>query len=348
VIRSRIDDPEPWLVYADWLQTQSDPRGELVALQLRGEAPTTPAEHRARVIAENKILRTHAETLLGPITKDLFRFEWHRGFLSSLGNSLIPDAATEKASAYVEALDKALRHPACLFLREFFFQTSPALGPLGAYRILAVLAAHLPPTLDQITVEEPVSDGMAASILAAVPHVKHLRMLSVEPKIKKTVFPEIVSLRLGGVYPSRAGDLAAIEFPNVESLEIDVLAARQPNKLKKYFAAVNYPRLRHLVAGIGHPRPPFWEIFAGARMVNQITHLTLEPVDITVESFAGPFMEVAPHLNHLQQLTLVVPADTQRLFDPIRAQFGERLGFRLTERTRPSIPRKRLWGRAED
>jgi uncharacterized protein (TIGR02996 family) len=34
-IRNHPDDPKAYLVYADWLQTAGDPRGELIAVQHR-------------------------------------------------------------------------------------------------------------------------------------------------------------------------------------------------------------------------------------------------------------------------------------------------------------------------
>jgi len=41
--RAAPDDPAPWAVYADWLMTQSDPRGEIAALRAQGKEPEANA-----------------------------------------------------------------------------------------------------------------------------------------------------------------------------------------------------------------------------------------------------------------------------------------------------------------
>ena len=56
-IRARPDDPAPYLVYADWLQDQQDPRGELVAVQAR--RATEPGD-ATLAAAEAKLLKKHA------------------------------------------------------------------------------------------------------------------------------------------------------------------------------------------------------------------------------------------------------------------------------------------------
>ena len=50
----RGSDAEPYLVYADWLQQNGDPRGELITLQ-----------HQREVDRENKKLRTAETALIG-------------------------------------------------------------------------------------------------------------------------------------------------------------------------------------------------------------------------------------------------------------------------------------------
>jgi uncharacterized protein (TIGR02996 family) len=41
--RAAPDDPAPWSVYADWLMTQSDPRGEIAALRIQGKEDAADA-----------------------------------------------------------------------------------------------------------------------------------------------------------------------------------------------------------------------------------------------------------------------------------------------------------------
>ena len=65
---------ERWLVYADTLLAQGDPRGELIALQARGEAKKAKA-----------LLRREADALLGDLAGVLnqVELEWNLGFIST-------------------------------------------------------------------------------------------------------------------------------------------------------------------------------------------------------------------------------------------------------------------------
>ncbi len=57
MIEAAPDDPTSYLVYADWLQTQDDPRGQLIALQ-----------HARKNAAANKLLDKHAAHFFGDVT----------------------------------------------------------------------------------------------------------------------------------------------------------------------------------------------------------------------------------------------------------------------------------------
>src|SRR5688500_5474631 len=58
------DDLEAFLVYADWLQQQNDPRGEWIAIWMQMEKKPTPElERRAMEIAA-----AHEHLLLGPLS----------------------------------------------------------------------------------------------------------------------------------------------------------------------------------------------------------------------------------------------------------------------------------------
>src|SRR5688572_21924126 len=64
------EDPlavEPYLVYADWLQAQGDPRGELIAVQHAEQLATTPAELRDLRARRDELVTRHRGHLLGPV-----------------------------------------------------------------------------------------------------------------------------------------------------------------------------------------------------------------------------------------------------------------------------------------
>ena len=83
-----IDDPRPWLVYADWLQQRGHPRGELMSIHIAAESESGARKKELEEAATN-LIREHGKTLagehLGPFVLDGYgEFVWHRGFIRSL------------------------------------------------------------------------------------------------------------------------------------------------------------------------------------------------------------------------------------------------------------------------
>jgi len=75
-IYANLDDDVPRLVYADWLQQRGDPRGELIALQLRA------TDTRGQRQRERQLLAGSPRSWLGPLAHVLVSdIEFGRGFV---------------------------------------------------------------------------------------------------------------------------------------------------------------------------------------------------------------------------------------------------------------------------
>jgi uncharacterized protein (TIGR02996 family) len=79
------EDPAPYLVYADWLQSRGALRGELMTLQ--NATDDRPGDHRISDAALDHI-RAHAAYYLGELAQfvdepDYLRFGWRCGFIGS-------------------------------------------------------------------------------------------------------------------------------------------------------------------------------------------------------------------------------------------------------------------------
>lgn len=145
------DDSSAWQVLADWLQSQGDPRGELVAVQLALsahpahvlEAPAAPprrvravprgsnapeqpvddgppADLRELLAREADLLARHARALLGDFAPDkpyaeVGRFTWRHGYWRSARVWTDWDHDAEEASV-PKMLGSILRHPSARFL----------------------------------------------------------------------------------------------------------------------------------------------------------------------------------------------------------------------------------------
>jgi uncharacterized protein (TIGR02996 family) len=96
-----FDDPQPFLVYADWLQQRGDPRGELIV-----------AHHRKNAKLANALLKEHADALIPPrlSKRGTIKVEWKLGFMASARIGTIDDID--------ELLVTLLEHPSAMLLRE--------------------------------------------------------------------------------------------------------------------------------------------------------------------------------------------------------------------------------------
>jgi uncharacterized protein (TIGR02996 family) len=111
------DNVQNYLVYADWLQTQSDPRGELMAVQ----AALLGAPGDAKLLKrEEELIAAHTGALLGDLAEeDEFHPTWRLG---GLGAVTISDTEEEwgelESDAAVTMVKKLFRLPAARLLRE--------------------------------------------------------------------------------------------------------------------------------------------------------------------------------------------------------------------------------------
>jgi uncharacterized protein (TIGR02996 family) len=94
-------DPEPFLVYADWLQQRGDPRGELIV-----------AQHHKNAKLANALLKEHADALIPPnlSKRGTIKVEWSLGYISSVRIGPIDDVD--------ELLVTMFEHPSSALLRE--------------------------------------------------------------------------------------------------------------------------------------------------------------------------------------------------------------------------------------
>ncbi len=105
------DDPSAYLIFADWLEDQGDPQGELIRLQWELENPDLKAAERKKLASrEAELLKEHESTWLGDLSESLmgqkvpqdlyygtdkpYRWQFARGFLDSLDITyLLPEFA---------------------------------------------------------------------------------------------------------------------------------------------------------------------------------------------------------------------------------------------------------------
>lgn len=111
-------DEAALLVLGDWLQTQNDPRGELIILQHAFKHETDTKRFLERKAAADEHYRRYEPELLGSLYpwRHLFKLEWHVGFIRTARLSL--DAATVSDPRLGELFAQLAVLPAALALQE--------------------------------------------------------------------------------------------------------------------------------------------------------------------------------------------------------------------------------------
>jgi uncharacterized protein (TIGR02996 family) len=229
--RAIVENPEDrdaWLVLSDFQQSKGDPRGELVALQLAGEAD------EAKLKASKSYLQKHREALLGPLAEHekvhdgskTDAFTWRRGFIHAARLSCPDDDAD--ASAIVELL---LRHPSGRFLSELTIGMDgiPSDGDLSS--VIHVLAEQMVPTLRKLHLgdfEYPdecemswFNVGDLKELWRAVPRLAHL-IVQGNFTLGEVAHDKLerLELRTGGLPAVVARSVSAATLPNIRWLEV--------------------------------------------------------------------------------------------------------------------------------
>ncbi|MBA2544009.1 MAG: TIGR02996 domain-containing protein, partial [Deltaproteobacteria bacterium] len=168
------DDDAPRLVYADWLQAQGDPLGELIQLQCRLAASPDDERRRAIKIAENKLFAAHGASWIAPVRDTLpaaselmpHKLEFVRGFIDEAQLTLGCVPHFEALWAKAPLIRRLRLSP------NTFYQT-----PIKQPKLDGLLAAPQFARLDALDLQLGGAGNAAARVLAAAPTLANLREL---------------------------------------------------------------------------------------------------------------------------------------------------------------------------
>ena len=130
-IRATPDAVEPYLVYADWLQSRGDPRGELITLQHAMRSQGNPADFVKFRPHEEALRKQHAAAWLGDCIANAVpravRLEWAMGFVD--GAVLRSPSWDSKAGTVLDQLRELLGSPCGWLVRVLTLE-----GPIDELR----------------------------------------------------------------------------------------------------------------------------------------------------------------------------------------------------------------------
>ncbi len=229
------DDTDAYLVLADWLQGQGDPRGELIVLQ------------QAKKTKEARSLLKKQPQLVPVIkpTPETLELEWSCGFIKSahlgwamytndmMGVKEDEDEPDDWGDACKQALLAFLQHPAARFLQSLRLGCIPTDDGLDLNPYAAAIEKAAPPCLRTLAIDD-TQDWDISSTNAKAPNGKAL------PQLQELV---ISAGRL---------DLGKLDFPSLRTLKV-ISGSLRAGELKA-IANAKLPKLEHLEIWCGDPR----------------------------------------------------------------------------------------------
>ena len=224
------DSPAGYSVYADWLEQQGDPHGELIHVQLARETSSDPE----LVVRERELLAAHANKLLGGLLEyplgpaDPLEVEWRRGFVH---RATVKTSYESNDGAYLYR--ELATRPVARFLRELCLGAGCSYNgrPPDDTSILEALRDCPLPLLRSLSI-----DCLGREL--SWTHVGDLSIAS--ESLRGLEALEIVTGRM---------TLGAIDLPMLRTLRIET--GGLPAHVLDSIAAASWPALETLVIFLG-------------------------------------------------------------------------------------------------
>lgn len=265
-IEANLDAPEPYLVYADWLTAQGDPRGEFIVLQAQGQHAEA-----------NALLAKNADAWLGPLTEFThevpdpeqrwhtsergFHLEWQHGFIKHLSwhwDAFDYDTEDDPGSD----LKALLQLPAARFIQSLRLGPCPGEETMDPSPLVdAMLEVEGPRTLRTLFLADrgdwDISGTLSGNFGALhhlFPKLKSLTLHGGQIEFgKKVSLPELEELTLqsGGLDQAVVREVLRADLPKLKRLSIwfgdaNYGASGTVDDLRALFDGKLFPQLEHL------------------------------------------------------------------------------------------------------
>jgi uncharacterized protein (TIGR02996 family) len=332
-LRENPNDTAGFLVYADFLQSHGDPRGELIALHHAGKSDDAAA-----------FIEEHADELLGPLRRyektldgsDVDAFEWNLGFIRRARLSLDTNCIDGRELSLPEALAALLEHPSGALLEELVIGVNMLDDGCYLEPLVKTIAEHGAPSLRKLRLGEfncagpgGTGDhdyeiswtglGDASGLWAAVPRLEHLVIQSglgdtalsgVADQLGTIDHPRLRHLEIitGGMKRACVEAVANANLPSVETL---IVWFGDPSygfeggidDIQPILDGPRLPKLQHLGLCNADFTDDICRRLGGARILKQLKTLSLAYGTMSDEG-AEALAAAKPALAHLERLNL--------------------------------------------
>jgi uncharacterized protein (TIGR02996 family) len=218
VILDAPSDPAGYLVYADWLQANGDPRGELIVRQHKDDDLAKPW------------LDAHREVFLGRFataTPETFELEWRWGFVrkATIGWDLFGGEDEDDTSA--DQLEAFLQLESARFIEELWLGPTAHEDQLLLSELADAIDKVKPPNLKVLYLGDTSDWDISSTstrmpVSASIPRMERLTLRGGNVALEDIDLPNLTefSVETGGLTVAELRTISHAKWPNLESLEI--------------------------------------------------------------------------------------------------------------------------------
>lgn len=339
-IFNKPDDAEAWAVYGDWLQANGDVRGEIIALELQGDASAKAqaealvAQHRAEWLGKElqKVLTADED-------EPVLELEWRHGFLRKVKARTHYDWEGMKVESMLNAVMKS---SASRFIEAIHIGLTDAEGETSFSReVNAICKTGKRPSVRRVYVgdfefpdETEISWTEVGGVDKLYPVFENLEWLkvqggSIDLGTLKHAKLQTLILHTGGLPGDAARSLAKADLPELRTLEVwfgadDYGGDSTPEMIAPLFEGKGVPKLEKLHLMNAEFTNALPALLAGSPLLAQVKELDLSMGTMTEEG-ANALLEHADSFAHLTRLSV----DDNILSEAAVARLRERFGRAL-------------------
>lgn len=324
-IEKNLDDPQPYLVYADWLQTHGDARGELIMLSHQGKGESWIESHKEALFGEELIERMD-------YAPPELKVEWHLGFVKA---AMLKRGDYDSDTDVPGAMETFLALPVCRFIRGL------TLGLVGWESdndytdvVAAIVKSGRGKTLEHLffgDFEYPDDTEMSwapwgdfGALWAAVPNLKSFRVRGAGGQFGTIDLPrcEAFTVETGGLSKQEVAAVASAKWPSLERLELwtgdaNYNADSGVDDLLPLLEAANVPKLKHLGLRNSEYSDAFVGTLAKSKLLKQLKSVDLSMGTLS-ESGCQAILDNAAAFSHLDSLNLSECFVPESMFDALQ------------------------------
>jgi uncharacterized protein (TIGR02996 family) len=272
-------DSAAYLVYADWLQTHEDPRGELIIRQVHEREPQAFLEEHADAFLGRFAGEEHPET---------FDLEWRNGFIktATIGWEMFGGENEDDSSG--AQLEQFLRLESAGLLESLHLGPTADEDEMSLDVLAAAIDAVGVPSLRVLYLGDTSDWDISSTSTrmpspSAIPNLHALTLRGGSISLPDAIdHPELRSFTVetGGLGSANAEKIANARFPKLEELEIwfgdpNYGGATGPQGLEALFTANNIPNVKKLGLKNCAFTDAVVSMLIGSPLLRQITHLDL-------------------------------------------------------------------------